>query len=133
MKNKLQGFTLIEIMIVVVIVGIISSIAYPSYVEYVREGNRAEAKAALIEGAHALERYYSVNGTYLDAGVLATVYPASLVSKYNIGPAAATADGYTLRATRTGDMAGDPCGNFELNQTGVRTLNDATRTVAECW
>lgn len=121
-------------MIVVVIVGIISSIAYPSYVEYVREGNRAEAKAALLEGAQALERYYSVNGTYLDAGVLAAVYPASLAQKYNIGPSpAATANSYTLRATRTGDMAGDPCGNYELNQTGVRTLNDATRTVADCW
>lgn len=134
MKNKSQGFTLIEIMIAVAIIGILSAIAYPSYLEYVREGNRAEAKAALLEGAQALERYYSVNGTYLAAGVLAAVYPSSLPQKYNIAPAAAaTDDSYTLQASRTGSMAGDPCGDLQLSQTGVRSLNNATRTVAECW
>lgn len=134
MSNKLKGFTLIEVMIVVAIVGILAAIAYPSYLEYIRKGNRAEAKAFLLEGAQALERYYSVNGTYLDAGALATVYTASIPGAYNLAPpVAATSTGYTLRATRTGAMTGDPCGDFEITHTGVRALQNATRTVAECW
>jgi type IV pilus assembly protein PilE len=137
MKSKARGFTLIEVMIVVVIIGILASIAYPSYVEQVRKGSRTEAKTALLEGAQALERFYSVNGTYLGApATLAAVFPASVPGKYNIAAAAGTAPtatSYRLRATRTGSMAGDPCGDFEITHTGVRAIQNATRTVAECW
>ena len=49
MPSKHQGFTLIELMIVVAVVAILSSIAYPSYTEYVRRGHRAEARAGLLQ------------------------------------------------------------------------------------
>lgn len=140
--GTVRGFTLIEVMIAVVIVGILASIAYPSYRESVRKNNRAEAKVALTEGAQALERYYSINGRYTTgtSGTLAlpavfpTVVPSSGAARYNIAvQGAPTTNGYVLRATRTGSMAGDPCGDYQISSTGAQTLNGNTKSVAECW
>lgn len=138
MKSS-KAFTLIELMIVLVVIGILAAIAYPSYTEHVRRGKRAEAKAALMEGAQALERYYSTHGSYLDAnGNFAAVFagqaPASGAANYTLAAQGApTATTFQLRATRTGSMAGDPCGDFQISHTGARTLANATRTVAQCW
>lgn len=138
--KKSKGFTLIELMITVAIVGILAAIAYPSYTEYVNRGKRAEAKAALLEAAQALERYYSVNNTYLNAGSLAAVFtanvPPSGTANYVIAAVAdPTATTYTLRATRGGSMAADACGDFTLAHTAVRGLavDTNTKTVAQCW
>lgn len=138
MKSS-KAFTLIELMIVLVVIGILAAIAYPNYTEHVRRGKRAEAKAALMEGAQALERYYSTHGSYLDAnGNFAAVFagqaPASGAANYTLAAQGApTATTFQLRATRTGSMAGDPCGDFQISHTGARTLANATRTVAQCW
>ncbi len=59
------GFTLIELMIVVALVGVLASVAYPSYSEYVRKSRRAEARVALMETLQQQERYMSQNNTYL--------------------------------------------------------------------
>ena len=63
-KNN-HGFTLIELMIVVAIIGLLASIAYPSYQEYVRRGARAEARAAIMQMAQLQERYFTDRGGYL--------------------------------------------------------------------
>ncbi|AYF88419.1 type IV pilin protein [Pseudomonas sp. DY-1] len=134
-----KAFTLIELMIVVVVIGILAAIAYPNYTEHVRRGKRAEVKAALMEGAQALERYYSTHGSYLDAegnfaDSFASQAPASGAANYTIAAqGATTATTYQLRATRTGSMANDPCGDFQISHTGERTLANATRTAAQCW
>ncbi|MDH4611128.1 type IV pilin protein [Pseudomonas sp. BN102] len=134
-----KAFTLIELMIVVAVIGILAAIAYPNYAEHVRRGKRAEVKAALMEGAQALERYYSTHGSYLDsegnfADTFATQAPASGAANYTIAAQGApTATTYQLRATRTGSMADDPCGDLQISHTGERTLANATRTVAQCW
>ena len=137
--NAASGFTLIELMIVVAIVGILSAIAYPSYLEHVRKGMRAEAKAALMEGAQALERYYSVNGTYVAAGgalpaVFGTVVPDTGTKYYDIAAQGTpTRNSFALRATRSGKMSADPCGDFQLDNTGARSIANNTKPLGECW
>ncbi|MBB3047513.1 type IV pilus assembly protein PilE [Litorivivens lipolytica] len=135
-----SGFSLIELIVVVAIIGILASIAYPSYVEHVAKAKRADAIAVLLEGAQALERHYSVNGSYLDTNNnLAAVYPTAVnagsVTLYTIAATASTANSFTLRATRSGSMAGDKCGNFELSSAGGKSLNGAASgvTIADCW
>jgi type IV pilus assembly protein PilE len=62
-----KGFTLIELMIAVAVVGILASIAYPSYTDHVRRTRRADAQGALMGLANAMERYFTQNSTYCDA------------------------------------------------------------------
>lgn len=137
--KRANGFSLIELMIVVAVIGILSAIAYPSYQESVRKGNRAEVKAALLEAAQALERFYSLNGSYLSApDTLPNVYSANVPSaqdtKYQISvQGTPSRNTYTLRATRSGSMSGDPCGDFEISHTGQKAVVNATRTADECW
>jgi len=135
------GFSLIELLIVIPIVGILASIAYPSYQESVAKARRNDAAGALQEAAQALERYYSVNGRYINSsGSLPAIYPTRVPSNgasyYTIAVTGTpSANTYTLRASRTGSMAGDNCGNFQINQSGTLTLDSAATayTVAKCW
>lgn len=131
-KYKSRGFTLIEVMITVVIVGILASIAYPSYRQYVLRSNRAESKAVLMETAQFMERYFTTNNTYAGATVPSAVSPKGASGsgiRYNIsfsaGPAANT---YTLQAVPSGSQAADTCGTLTLTQAGARTP-----ATAGCW
>ena len=134
MHRMQKGFTLIEVMIVVAIVGILSAIAYPSYAEYIRRGHRAEARAGLLQGAQWLERAATATGTY----PLTAAFPATLQTvpnnRYDI---AAVSNGttFTLTATPKGAQTGDKCGNYTLTNTGLRGANGATTgdIVTECW
>lgn len=141
-KSKVRGFTLIEMLVTVAIVGILAAIAYPSYSEHVQKGRRAEAKIALQEGVQSLERYYSANGTYLNTAgdALAAVFPTTVNTSggtsYSIAvQGAPTRNQFMLRATRAGSMVGDGCGDYQINNVGSRTLNDMAtdRTLAACW
>lgn len=136
-----NGFTLIEVMIVVAIVGIIVAIALPNYVEHVRRSKRADAKAVLLENAQILERQMSIVNKYNSdaANAPITVSPAGATGtavNYDVTiayGAGANATSFTLRATRANAMAGDSCGDFTLTNTGLRDLLSNTSTVAECW
>lgn len=141
-KHRAAGFTLIELMITVAIIGILAAIAMPSYREHVAKGRRGEAMVALMEGAQALERYYSANGRYVTASngttlpvVFATQAPAGGSANYNIAAVAGSTGNntFTLQATATGAMASDACGNFRLSHTGARTLDGNTRAEDQCW
>lgn len=130
--KRASGFTLIELMIVVAIVGILASIAYPSYQQYVLRANRAEAKAILTETAQAMERHFTTNGTYEGGALLSAVSPKGAVGgaiKYNLGfLEGPTAAGFKLQAVPAGSQADDSCGTLELWNTGQQKP-----TTAGCW
>lgn len=141
---KHRGFTLIELLIAVAIVGILAAVAIPSYQEQVAKARRSEAASALLTAAQALERYYSSNGRYTTAAggnqlpaVYQTQVPDTGTAYYTIAVVSASDNRFTLRALRTGAMAGDDCGNFNLDETGVVSLSDkpsgSNRTLEGCW
>ena len=152
--RPLRGFTLIELMITVAIVGILAAVAYPSYLEQVAKGRRTEAKAILLQANQWMERFYAENYRYdqntaappvavTDAALFAGRFsqsPPSGGAAYTIGLTDLAAQSYRVQATRTGSMAADACGDFVINHTGAKgILNRGPRfasesaAVAECW
>lgn len=133
-RTSCQGFTLIEVMIVVAIIAILAAIALPSYSEYIKRGKRADAKAGLQAAAVWLERVSTSTGAYLPSG---SSLPAELQSvqsnAYVISYASPDGRSYTLTATRQGGQASDRCGNFTLTNTGAQNVSGGSLTAAECW
>ena len=137
---KKQGFTLIELMIVVAIIAILAAIAYPSYQEYVRKTKRTDAEADMIELAGRLQRYKIANFTFLksdgsdgttpielsDIGAGGTL-PQSGTALYNLELSFdndETARFWILTATPTDTQTGD--GHIVLNQRGERCWTKGT-------
>lgn len=126
MKNN-KGFTLIEVMIVVAIIGILAAIAYPSYDEYVKRGNRTEGQAFLHDVAARQERYFSQNNEYADTAAKLNVSTSSETGKYTL--TIDTTDSYTLTATPA--FTDTKCGNLTLNALGEKGASAGT--VERCW
>ena len=144
-KNRKNGFTLIELMIVVAIVGILAAIAYPSYQEQIRHSRRSDCAGKLIELASIMERRFTLNGSYLPAPTLGTaagdIFPAqcpvdggaaTYILSFSGAPTAST---FTVQAAPTGAQASDKCGTLRLTNTGQKSIVGANSglTVADCW
>jgi type IV pilus assembly protein PilE len=124
--EKQSGFTLIEIMIVVVIVAILASIALPAYQDYVMRGNRAEGRAAIATVAQQLERCFTRTNSYNDADCnFATGNTESGLYTVAINPHTATT--YTITAAQ--QFSDDECGDLSLQHDGTRGSNDNDA----CW
>lgn len=145
-RHRQRGVTLIELIVVMIIVGILASVAIPSYRAYVIRSNRADAKDALLTLATAQEKHYLQCNTYATDVANATDCAAGElnspdVSKngwYDLAVVAADATSFTISATAAagGSQFSDlECRSFRITDRGVRTATDSGGgdNSAECW
>lgn len=136
--KKQNGFTLIELMIAVAVVGILASIAYPSYNEFVAKSRRAQAKAVVSMAQQWMERFYTENYSYYSIRgtnkVVTDIFPLDLKQSPPPGDGSVqydiaikvdqkTPEVFVLAMTRKlgGGMAADRCGGLEVDQYGRKT------------
>lgn len=137
-----KGFTLMELLIVIAILGILSLITMPLYTEQITKSRRADAKVALLDLAARMERYYAEHHTYATATIAANPTTDVLSSKqspegfYNLSIASQTSSSFIIKAIPIPGSAqainDTKCGSFGLNQLGQKSIT-GTGTVAECW
>jgi type IV pilus assembly protein PilE len=127
-RRAMHGFTLIELMMVVVAIGILAMIAVPSYEYATIKARRSAAQGCLTEQAQALERYYTLKMTYKDATVQAC--EASIADHYDIAFVGVPDSGYTLQIAPKGRQrtADTVCGTMTIDHTGRKT-----GATGECW
>ncbi len=147
MKAKQSGFTLIELMIAVAVVGILTAVAYPSYQNHIKKAKRSEAQAALVSMATAMEQWRVENNnsycgvstatppptcpTLAASDIFSTQVPTDGGTKtydldFDTDP---TQSYYKLKATPSGTQVGDDCGYLTLDSTGVKASEKGTG----CW
>ncbi len=145
LQRRMDGFTLIELVVVMVIVAILAAVAIPNYTQYIQRGQRSEAKAQLLQAAQWMERFRTENNRYdqnlagtataLPAGL--TQAPATGTARYTLALTTLAQQNYVITATRVGT---DDCGNFTINNLGQRTVVIGGTTYAagtpefqRCW
>ena len=142
-RGASAGFSLMELMIAVAIVGILAAIAYPSYMDSITKSRRGAGRACLTNFATHMERYYTTNMRYTDAGGGAPALPTlDCASAGDTGPyysysfsGSPTATTYTLRAVPRGVQATRDtlCGTLSIDQAGSRSVSTGTSNHDKCW
>lgn len=142
-KRVFQGFTLIELMIAVVIVGILAAIAYPSYQRYMLQTRRSDAQIALLNVANLQERFFTECNTYANSLTndrtcaelgLNLTDNLSPDGHYRLTIASASATAFTVSAepVSTSPQASDSdCTGFSIDERGNR--NAAGAAASRCW
>lgn len=143
-----QGFTLVEAMIVVALLGILAAIAMPSYQSHIQKTHRKDAEVALMQFRQTMERFYGNRFTYVGAAAdgaatgVPAIFPASTPvdrsaadgarTYYNLAIVEATAAEFWLSATPVGSQVGDQCGTLYLHSSGLRGSAEASASTP-CW
>ncbi|MEN9756582.1 MAG: hypothetical protein RL755_769 [Pseudomonadota bacterium] len=142
MKVKQMGFTLVELLIALTIVGILTSIAYPHYVQYIQKAKRAEAQATLLSLASAMEQWRLENNNEYTNATLGTGATAIFANQVPVNSGAtktyslsvvADKTTYTLTATPVLPQDADECGTLTLNSTGIKGAKGSAPDTQHCW
>jgi type IV pilus assembly protein PilE len=137
-----RGFTLVELMIAVAVVGILATVAYPSYVNQLRQSRRTDAKIALLDLAARQERFFSVNNVYATTpqqlGYATAAFPLDVLSGsaayYQLSTrVAAAAAGFSATAVPVGAQAVDACGTYAIDHLGVQSNTSNSLPASLCW
>ena len=131
-SNTSNGFTLLELLIAMLILGILLGIALPSYQRHMQRGQRAEAVRLLLAAAACQENIRSSSGFY---DTTRCTEPFGIESyRLRIEPAGAqTAMAFTLTAEPRSIRADDACGALSLDQAGTRSITGDDSALAACW
>lgn len=130
--SRSHGFTLIELMIVVAVIGILAAIAYPSYKDYVIRAKRADGKTALLQVQLAQEKYRANHVAYGTLDQIGASH-TSPDGYYTIAiPVGSTLDGTNYTVTAAPTFADIKCGTLGINQAGTKTKT-GTDSVVNCW
>ena len=136
MNRMMRGFTLIEAMIVVAVLGIIVAFSYPSYRDQVMKSRRAEGMGALLELADRMERHYSDAGTYTKADgtdiAVADVFPSFASDYYTLSIDDQDTISFTISSAPKSTQVKDKCGTFTLTSDGDKSVS-ASGMKDECW
>lgn len=134
MKKKRAGFTIIELMIALAIVSILAAIGYPSYLGYITKSRRSDGQVALLDLAHKMERYFTVNNTYAGATLSAVGTTSNTTGGYyTLSITSTTATTYNLQAIPAGSQTSDTtCSTLTLNQLGQKG-STGSDPAATCW
>ena len=123
--GKSAGFTMIELMIVVAIIGIIAGVGYPSYTEYVKKSRRSDGHLALLNAVQSMERCKTTRFSYSNCSVPSNESPERFYS-IALGEGL-TASSFSIEATAQNAQVGDTdCATLTIDELGERTP-------ADCW
>lgn len=149
-RGRQGGFTLVELVIVMVVAAILAAIAIPMYLHQIRESRRTDARSALLDLAGREERYFATNNAYTTSSVdlgyttsaTGSVWPQTVGSGYyqvsqpSLNPAGLPNPSYSITATPLGTQAKDTtCASFTVTSTGQQTAVDSSSAdqSSTCW
>jgi type IV pilus assembly protein PilE len=130
MNARTGGFTLVELLVCLTLIGVLLGVALPAYQEHIQRVRRVDAQKSLVELAQSMERFYTSRGTYVGATLSFDQSPRDTGKAfYRLGFASGPDEsGYVLQAEPVGAMAGDACGVLTLASSGLRGA-----ATERCW